>query len=219
VAALIAVVTAPKLRSKYLVPTLRQLDQQGAAGIDRVVLCDGPMTVECPWPVLCKPDGPSGTAPMMFWGFEALLRTDADRFLWCQDDLVVGRASVDRMLAVETPPDVALVTGFDQAEFKGKRIPAPGLYPVHPLGRKKTGLWGTLFLLLPRRTVEWIVSDRDPDWAKRTVPDDGILGRVIERSPWPWYLMRVPSDVDHAGDVSSGPPKRIRRATHFVGRR
>lgn len=216
---LVSVLTCPK-RPQYLLSTLDQLDREGARGVPRMVFSDGPIVdLDTTWGLAIKEDGPSGTAPAMRWVFEVVVSTGADRLLYAEDDLIVGRDAVTRMLATQVPNDAALVTGFDLSEFRPPNIPAPGLYPVRPTGKLGTGLWGTLFCLIPRRTIEWVLADNDKGWGDRNKPCDGLLGKVLERSPWPRYMMRVPSDVDHAGVESTLVKKRPRSALHFVGAR
>lgn len=215
---LIVVVTCPTLRPQYLAATLAALDEAGATKCRRLVVSDGPMTVDCQWPCVVKPDGPSGTRHGMWFAFREALKTDATRILYCEDDLIVSAGAVDKILSHEIPDDAAMLNFFDQKpEVRSNR---EGWHRVPAMGRNGRGLWGTLCVLYPRRTVGYLAA-RDPDeydhpWRKGKNAGDCIVSWALERSPWPEYLMQVPSLVDHAGDQSSTGHARVRRARWYA---
>ncbi len=220
---LITVLTCPIKRSRYLLDTLAQLDEQGARGMKRIVLCDGPMTLTCPWEVIEKPTLPTGTRQAHWWAFRTALSLGADRVLYCEDDLVVGKNAITKALLCEIPPDMAFVNFHDRREFP---IDHPhGLHAVPMMGRRRPhwGLTGLQCILFPRRTLEYLTQKEPREWGywkpEELFPNNGdhLVSWALKNSPWPQYLMHIPSLIDHAGDVSSLRNKKVRRAINYQG--
>lgn len=140
----------------------------------------------------------------------------ADHLYFFEDDAVPCRNSLARMRQVAVPEDCALVSFFDGRELGEGAV--PGLHPRPAAGTRRRGLWGTLALKIPRRTVEWLASrDLDSVLADRPETSDVALGRLLDRSPWPLVAHHAPSLVEHGGDVSALGTDKKRRARNFPG--
>lgn len=169
-----------------------------------------------------KEDGPSGVRHAMWWIFNRFVSCHGDRLLYCEDDLDVGVDAVNRALNVVIPDDVAFVNFFDQREAGTDT--KDGLYPIPVNASDDQGLWGTQMVLIPRRTVDFLLQRAadgwgDP-WPESRDHGDCVMSWVLSRfSPWKKYLMHIPSLADHMGVESSLQEKRIRRAVRFVGAR
>jgi hypothetical protein len=72
------------------------------------------------------------------------------------------------------------------------------------------GFWGLQAVLIPRRTLEYLVK-RDPYsvWAFNTARHgDRVVETFVGTSPWPRLAYHVPSLVRHIGTVSVAHPDR-----------
>lgn len=228
----ISVITAPTLRTKYIGVTLKQIEREGGEHAARLLCYDGmPILGNTSatlwvdrdarnWMQLVKEDGPSGTRNMMWWTFRAALAMGADRLLYCEDDLQLAPRAITRALAVEVPDDVAFVTFYDHKEFpRDEPRPANGLHTVEGMGRMNRGMWGSLMILVPRRTMEFVTQRgatewHDP-WPHKSSAGDCVLVWALLKSPWPRWAVHIPSLVDHAGEESSIEQRRIRKTCWF----
>lgn len=230
---LISVITAPSLRTLYLDSTLKQIEAEGGDDVPRLLCYDGvppldevnfPCTKRAHrgWLQETKIDGPSGTRFMMWWTFRQALKTGCDRLLYCEDDLYLAPQAITRALAVEVPEDAAFVSFYDHKEFPADEPrPPDGLHIVEGMGRLNRGMWGSLMILIPRRTMEFVVK-REPNeyhdpWPHKRSAGDCILVWALLRSPWPRWAVHIPCLADHAGEQSSIEQRRIRRASWFDG--
>lgn len=218
---LISVVTAPSLRSKYLESTLLQIEREGGEDVPRLLAYDGTLppdhtSVEAwyqratrGWLQMNRPDGPTGVRAIMWWTFQKALDLHADRLLYMEDDLHLSRDAITRALACEVPPHCSLLSFYDYAEFPAtKGRPAAGIHELPFMGNTGRGMWGNQCLLIPRRTLEFVVQREahewmDP-WPHRRDGADTLLSWVLaSHSPWPTWAVHMPCLVDHAGDESA----------------
>jgi hypothetical protein len=210
---LITVNTCPSRRSTCLQATLDGLDAAGADACDqKLVMCDGDSTnLSCSWPHIIKSDGPSGTRHMMWWVFRQALERGVDRLIYCEDDLIVSRNAIRTIQQCKLDNYHAFITFFDYKEFP-RRTWKPGLNHVYGMGKHDMGLWGSLCLLLPRRTIEWALQKQPDEWSK-TYPNlpwsssinagDCVLTVAIQSSPFPCFYVHQPSLVDHVNGPSA----------------
>ncbi len=122
------------------------------------------------------------------------------------------------------PDDAAFVTFFD-----GSVLPdgtAYGLHRVKCHGERGDGFWGAQAIVFPRRTVEYLAAfDLEkvaPGWSSGKFKHacDSLMGMALDYSPWPRYMVHVPSLVEHVGVVSAAGtdvlrPDRVAR--NFAG--
>ncbi len=216
-------------RPSLLGTTCARLDSEGAYQCDsRVVYLDGEDirsvddVVPEGWDLVRKTDGPIGTRRMMWWIFEQALKTDCSDLIFCEDDLLVAKDAIAKILTLEVPRDVAFVTFFDHKEFPSARTDGiTGLRPVVPPGALNTGMWGSLCFLIPRRTMEFLVPRGSENWGTPWGvalgnAGDSTLSWAIGQSPWPKFMVHQPSLVDHAAVLSSiDVTRRVRRAAWF----
>jgi len=226
---LLAVMTSPR-KVSYVAETLRMLDAAGSDHCDsKIVFSDSvesPAVIEGetgsrPWTWLGFP-GPSGTREALWRIFWLARASSYDRVYVFEDDVVVCRNLFPYLESLAVPEDVALIMLYDSKECDhGTR---PGLAVRPCLGRDRRGLFGTLGVVYPARTVSFLAA-RDP-WNVSYWQHVGrgsadcVMGYLLEDSPWPAVAVHVPSLVDHRGDVSAeaGPGSEVRRrATVFAG--
>lgn len=175
------------------------------------------------WMIRVKGDGPSGTRPMMWWTFARALETDCERLIYCEDDLLLSPGAIDRIRAVQVPDDHAFITFYDHKEFPaGEPRPTDGLHSIEGMGRHNRGMWGSLCVLFPRRTLEYIVTRgpfewHDP-WPHKKTAGDCVMTWALLKSPWPRWMVHVPNLIDHAGVDSSIEVRRIRTTSWFDGK-
>jgi hypothetical protein len=216
---LLTVLTCTTKRSQYLLDTLRQLDNEGAADVEKIVLSDGPMTIKCPWRFKEKADGPSGARWAHWWAFKTALEMGADRVLYCEDDLIVGKNAVTKALAVEIPETTAFVTFHDRKEYPN--VFEYGLRPVTAMGLDTRGMWGLQCVMFPRRTLEYLTQKGPTDWkdpfSDKMNSGDVTISWALQYSPWPQFTVHTPSLIEHAGDISSIKQKAVRRSVNYGG--
>ncbi len=223
---MLAVMTCSK-RPQYLRGVLDQLDAQ-APELPRVVFCDGPtaaLDVPNNWWVVCTSPQPSGARAAVYRllkaAFSLSIRTPWDRLRLIEDDVQLCRDWHRRCSVIEVPEDCAFVGGYDYRETLGE---PEGMHIRPCLGRDGKGLWGQQTLLIPRRSVEFLVSRprleweaEAPEWITRSPnASDCFIDWIWSRSPWPQRGLLVPQIVDHRGDVSTIGNNRIRRTWWFV---
>lgn len=231
----ISVITAPTLRTKYTEATLAAIEEEGGKDVDRLICYDGWKLATTPdesnewsrrgwrgWNQRVKHDGPSGTRHMMWWTFEQALSMGADRLLYMEDDLHLSRNAITRALAVDVPDDVAHVTFYDHKEFPAEEPrPTDGLHRIEGMGKLNRGMWGSLMMLVPRRTMEFVVQRpangwHDP-WPHKRSAGDCVLVWALLKSSTPRWAVHIPSLVDHVGEESSIEQRRVRKAAWFDG--
>lgn len=212
----VSVLTTPH-RPQYLNETLRQLLNNGASTRVRFIYCDGlPAPAVDGWPIYgaCKQEG---CRKAMWRVFRQALELDADRLLYCEDDIQLASRMVDLAFAIDVG-DRALVSLFDRKEFSAaQRFLKPGLYDVPLQGQDRRGLFGAVCLLIPRHSLEWLVrvGEGQPGMPEGA---DTAISWALRESPWQLRGVSVPSLVEHIGDVSSMGHQIGQRAAWFAGR-
>ena len=225
----------------YLRGTLDSLDAQGADDIDKVprkiIVSDGPFEEGAdvkmvsssvagarPWEVIIKPDGPSGPVAAVFWLFRYALESGASRLIMCEDDIVVCRNGMRRILHTHVPNDVAFVSFFDMQDFPMSETGIlPGIHRVGNNGRRRRGFFGHQTVSIPQRTLAHYCNlDLNAVLAKmppvnRFSHSDILMGQLLTDSLWPCYGNHIPCLVEHVGDVSRLDDRAPRRATRFPG--
>lgn len=217
---LLTVLTCARGKS-YLANTLASLDRGGAGCVkDRCILVDGPLDgIACRprWSIDRLSAAPSGSLNAMFNAFRFALDRGAERLLYFEDDVIVCKNAVPRMLEVDVG-DLAFVSFFDMKEMPES---APhGLHRMSPMGRDGRGFWGAQALLLPRRTLEFALAC-EPRIRRFGNKQSGetLLGYELLKAGYE-YGVHVPNLVEHVGDVSaiwSWTPSVNRRSTSFPG--
>jgi hypothetical protein len=231
VGSLLVVTTAPRQHS-YLSETLSSLDRAGAdQASSKIVLSDGPMPVFGPynegilgWPVTTtNAAGISLGAKHSLWvALRLAAEANVERLLLFEDDVVVCKNAIPRMLSQAITDDTAFISYFDRgAIFEAIKAPTPGnMYPG--------GLYHTpaaLFqcaqaLLFPKWTIDWLVAQDPPELAWCGPNDrDTSLNHILRKSPFPYYAIHLPSIVDHVGVQSAifGRERTEIRAASFQG--
>jgi hypothetical protein len=143
-----------------------------------------------------------------------------DRLYVFEDDITVSQNLFLYLEAMTIPDDVALVTLYDVKECDRESPKGLHLRPV--MGSDRRGMFGTLGIMLPGRTVAYLAKQDPwsvPYWTH--IPRgsaDCVMSYLLEDSPWPAMAVHVPSLVDHRGEVSAegGPGSSLaRKATVF----
>lgn len=216
---LLTVLTCPRGKN-YLPDTLASLDRGGARSIDRFVLVDGrAQGFSRPgWSVDTVNHTPQGSLHALFATLRWARNHDVDRLLYFEDDVVVCKNAIPRMLAVGVPENLAFVSFFDMKEMS--YAAPPGMYEMSPMGNDGRGFWGMQSVLLPRRTIEFIL--RNEDRIRRfgnKQSGETLFGYELLKDGQK-YGVHVPNLVEHVGDVSaiwSWTPSVNRRSTSFPG--
>ncbi len=229
---LVAVLTYPSKRDRFIDKTLADLDREGAAGVRKMVFCDGPAVrpdgrpFECPWPITVFPKQ-SGTCAALWQVFRETLKTDAEQLLFFEDDVYPAVDAVTKALAEPVPDDCAFVSFFTYREVQ-KRAP-DGRYKIPVHGTDGRGLWGSQALLLPRRALEFVTQKEPREWGDpfrgRPNHGDSMLSWVMWKfSKWPYHLQVHPSLFEHEGAGAEASSLKqghspAGRATRFAGGR
>lgn len=230
----IAVLTCDRPNGFYVIETLRQIDKEGGAGLDRRLFVDG--SEEFAKSLKQR----MGALSIKGWEIVALGQnlgsTEAMRrlvvastalggdLLFFEDDLLLCRNAVKRMIAQQVPDDVGIVTFFDMKEVAPGA--APGLYRRPADGHHGSGFWGAQCLRIHSESLAYLA---DKNWLDDSLGDgrmasDILLGRIMARHPARNRLVvHVPNLVEHVGNASACFPglslsPRWRRATNFYGR-
>jgi hypothetical protein len=167
----------------------------------------------------------------------------ADRVLLIEDDVGPCRNALRFIRKMEIPEDVAFVSFFEMKEALEPtpgcltRIPCHGLQPESTpetqsppdllTFRQVTKFYcGNQCLLMPRRTVEYLVKcdpfdaglPEDPHM-HRQHSSDAAMGWHLSQSPWRRYGALYPCLVEHIGEVSTWTQENLdgRRARNFAG--
>lgn len=202
----LAVLTCPRPGIEYASETMRLLDEAGGKAFPgpRLLFSDGPLdrAVSVPRGWRKRAFKVNKGAIRGVWKIiELALAADASSLLFFEDDVTVCRNAVTRMQRFVVPKDVALASFYDGNEVKeGAK---PKLHRRKPLGWHGRGMWGTLGLKIPRRTLEFLRVN-DPDRLKyyhRNAADE-FIGQLTHLSPWPCIGYHVPNLVEHRGATS-----------------
>ena len=214
---ILAVSTCPRpQKASYVEATLESIDAAGADLCDqKIVISDGafdrsklPAGGEKPWDVIEHMGGPSGSSVAMWRIFEDVLALGADQLIFVEDDIIMAKNAVARILKVSVPEDLLFVTYFDPDRFRPKA--PPGLYRFPT----RVYMCNQCFMM-PRRSMEYLLAKGIGD----TVSSDTSIVIQGGRSPWPWYGSHCPCLVEHVGDISQATPHAVLRkgrvATNF----
>jgi hypothetical protein len=230
----IAVLTCERSAGNYLSDTLRQIEQHGGRHLERHVFVDGPPEVaDGVRRKLAAARGLRGWSVMSLG--ERLGSTEATRqvfievarrgtdLLFFEDDLLLCTNAVTRMLELDIPPAVSLVSFFDMKEVRPGS--AQGLYRRSPIGRDRRGLWGNQCFRVPADVLLWLCERnwRGTSHGASRMASDVVLGELLAQHPTrPRIAYHIPCLVEHVGHGSACFPgldlARWRRATNFPGR-
>lgn len=232
---LIAVMTCPK-RPEYLLDVLRQVDAQVPAHVPRAVYSDGNVgmiggvidyarfTRRGSWTLYQTAAEPSGTRAafyrLLFCAFH--LRKRWDELVLLEDDVQLARDWWRRLSAVSVPADVAFVSAYDYRETLGE---VSGLHR-RPCMPDRLGLCGQQCLIIPRRTVEHVISrtltewerlpDAPPEFGQSKNLNDLWFDYACSKGPTPHRAFLVPQLVQHRGVNSSLGTTRERHTWWFA---
>lgn len=195
----------------YLWDTLESLERAGALEYERRLLIDDfGFSAERPgWPIVFTRPEPTSepSSRHNLWGaFRLALEKGATRLLFFEDDVLACKNAVHRMATVPIAADVAMVNFHDVKEVSPGS--APGLYRRHVRGRDSHGIWGIQALVLPRRTLEYLVTC-DPFGVRVTSKQhhgDRTLEHYLSLSSTPSYAVHIPCLVKHVGEISVAHP-------------
>jgi len=217
-----------------VIETLRQIDKEGGAGLDRRLYVDGSVEFLERLEHRLRDGGTKGWS-IVHLG-ENLGSTEAMRrlvvasaalggdLLFFEDDLLLCRNAVKRMIAQRVPEDVGIVTFFDMKEVAPGA--APGLYRRPADGHHGSGFWGAQCLRIHSESLAYLA---DRNWLDESRGDsrmasDILMGRHLAKHPKRRHLaVHTPNLVEHVGHASACFPglslsQRWRRATNFPGR-
>ncbi len=220
---LVVVLTCPR-STDYLSDTLISLERGGVCEVSapRVLVVDGDRSLgptHGDWLVHSLGDLPQGNLRAFLGVFELAQERDVDRLLFFEDDIVVCKNAVPKMLNVQVPDDCAFVSFFDMKELPYGT--ADGMYKVSTMGADGRGYWGSQAILWPRRTIDYMVAHKHEILqGQNKHSSDCLFGYQLLGSPWPRYAIHVPNLVEHTGIISaiwSWIPKVNRKATNFPG--
>ena len=144
--------------------------------------------------------------------------------LFFEDDLLLCRNAVSRIIAQRVPEDTGIVTFFDMKEVPPGT--APGLYRTPAEGKQGSGFWGAQCLKFP---LETLIHLANKNWEEEgrigsKMASDILIGRILTKHPTRKNLaVHIPNLVEHIGHASACFPgltltPRWRRATNFLGR-
>ena len=230
----IAVLTCDRPNGFYLPDTVRQIDREGGAELERKIYVDGTAEFVERLKRRLRAGGAQG------WKFmrlgENLGSTEAMRrlvvesanserdLLFFEDDLQLCRNAVRRMAAQRVPDDAGVVTFFDMKEVAPGA--APGLYRRPADGHHGSGFWGAQCLRISREALAYLAGR---NWLEESRGDsrmasDILMGRHLAKHARRRHLaVHIPNLVEHVGHASACFPglslsPRWRRATNFPGR-
>lgn len=213
---ILAVSTCPRPQeATYVEATLVSIDAAGADLCDqKIIVSDGPFDRNKlpppggkPWDVI-EYAGPSGSSVAMWRIFEEAIKLGADQLIFAEDDIIMAKNAIARILQVGIPDDLLFVTYFDPDRFRPKA--APGLYRFPT----RVYMCNQCFMI-PRRSMEYLLQKGIGD----TVSSDTSIVIQGGRSPWPWYGSHCPCLVEHVGAISQATKHAVLRkgrvATNF----
>jgi len=218
----------------YVGETISQIVREGGASLPRRIFIDGSEEFKKALAYRIRPYG--GDDWELIRLGEGLGSSEAMRrlvvqsaeekrdLLFFEDDLLLCRNAVKRMITQHVPDDVGIITFFDMKEIKPDA--APGLYRRPANGTDGRGFWGAQCLKFPSESLVWLAEH---DWMEECQGDfrmasDILMGRVMVKHPSRSRLaVHVPCLVEHVGQASACFPgvslsPRWRRATNFMGR-
>jgi len=229
----ISVLTCERTAGDYVAATLQQINRQGGEPCERLLFVDGlPDVAERvrrrlsdvaalgAWDVISL-GGKRGSTEATRRVFVDVAKRGRD-LIFFEDDLLLCRHAVTRMLELVIPASVSLVSFFDMKEVSPGA--ATGLYRRPPTGRDGRGLWGNQCFRLPAEVLRWLIAQ---DWSSTShgsslMASDVVLGELLARHPTrPRIAYHIPCLVEHVGHGSACFPglelARWRRATNFQG--
>jgi len=217
----------------YVGETIRQIVKEGGARLPRRIYLDGTMDFSDALTRRLRPYGGDEWEVVRLGeglgSSEAMRRLvvhsaqEGRTLLFFEDDLLLCKNAVSRMIAQHVPDDVGVVTFFDMKEVKPDSM--PGLYRRPADGTDGRGFWGAQCLKFAPETLTWLAQH---DWMAESRGDsrmasDILMGRVIVKHPRRNRLaVHVPCLVEHVGQTSACFPglsllPHWRRATNFMG--
>ena len=228
----IAVLTCERPDAEYLKETLRQIDREGGSTCERRLYVDGGPTVVEKTARLLRA-GDFGAWRLSSVG-ERVGSTEATRrvladvaklgadVLFFEDDLLLCRRAVTRMIQFAVPAQVSLLSFFDM-----KEVTAGSPFELHvrpALGADGRGFWGNQCFRLPADVLLWLAHQ---DWSSTIhwnarMASDIVLGELLNRNAdRPHVAYHIPCLVEHVGSVSAcfptRPLGRSLQATNFPG--
>jgi len=229
----IAVLTCDRPSGSYVDETLRQIDKEGGARLERRLYVDGSEEFakrlrqrlsamgRNGWEIVRLGEGLGSTEAMRRVVTESVA-TGRD-LIFFEDDLLLCRNAVKRMIAQQVPDDVSFVTFFDMKEVAPGS--APGLYRRPAAGSHAPGFWGAQCLKFCPSALRCLASK---DWRhdgnmNSPMASDIQLGWILSKfSEKPWLGVHIPNLVEHVGHSSGcfpgiGLAASYRRATNFPG--
>jgi hypothetical protein len=168
----------------------------------------------------------TGSRLAMMRAFQVAHENHADHLIYCEDDLNVAAGAINRVIAdIPDIGDLGFLTYYD-----GRRLNEGVEHGIHRRNCKESDspvdyFAGSLCMLFPKPVIEYLVTC-DPlhapifdGWGY--YGSDAVIGYFLDKSGrWPQYGIRVPTLVDHVGDVSSIiPSNRPIRGKNFAGSR
>jgi len=230
----IAVLTCDRPRGFYVGETIAQIDRQGGKPLLRRLYVDGtesfvetlesrlrPYGIEG-WEIVRLGEGLGSTEAMR----RLIVKSseEARDLLFFEDDLLLCRNAVKRMISQQVPDDAGIVTFFDMKEVSPGA--APGIYRRPTNGRDGKGFWGAQCLRIHKDSLVWMANRNWADsWEAGTrMASDILMGRHMEVHPTRNSLgVHIPNLIEHVGHASACFPglslsPRWRQASNFRGR-
>jgi len=230
---LVVVLTCDRPAACYLAATIEQIDREGGRSLARRIYVDG--AADALEPIHARLQGVQSAAE---WGLrslgaqggstEAMRRTLSDAagegrdVLFFEDDLLLCKNAVERMISQQVPAQASLLTFFDMKEVAARS--SFGLYFRPPTGADHQGLWGCQCLRFPADVVSWLGAQnwQGTLFGSLKMSSDLILGELLLRHPSRNQIaVHIPCLVEHVGESSACFPgiglPDWRRATNFPG--
>ena len=216
---LIVVSTCPRPNGvSYLMQTLSNIDKEGGMHIDKLILSNGEMN-ECPsaWDYLETHHAlPISTRTNLWQAFSIAKTRNVDSLLFFEDDIVLCKNAVARMLEVDCPSHCTFVSFFDNNRGRSSKwgIQTSSL----PKDFNGQLFHGTLAMSFPKKTIEFL-ADKDPFSLRTDQPHrqaDTVMAEICATSPWPHVAHHIPSLVRHVGEISVAWPEKKRTKQDLI---
>lgn len=200
----LVLMTCKRSGRSFVEGTITQIMREGGELFDKLVLLfDGPVVTPDVAPEILEKwevhqiDEDNNRGHLVA-GWTAVCigeKLGAEKTVIMEDDILICKNSIARMLRADVPSDVSLISFFD-----ADRV-IPGA---------KHGIWrhgarsfsSSLCMVLPRRVARWISLQNPEDHGSCNAMDQ-FLARTLAKSPWPVVGTHIPNLVEHIGDVSS----------------
>lgn len=231
---ILTVITSPRRNgASYVEDTCRALDANGAEAVDEcwvvadgIGLHDSNLLRPAGW-FMCSNAQRTGSRLATWRALTVAIERGADFQIFCEDDLHVSPGAVTRILDHASRWDQMSRNAAWISYYDAKECPegtTPGLHTIPCMGLDGNGFCGSLCLLIPRRTIEYLVTKCDPigkspfDYTFHA--GDCMLGWFMSNSPWPNYEVHIPTLIDHRGDVSGVGNRALPvRGNNYIGKR